>query len=141
MNTDTDNRVRVNDVSNYEVNYIDFLNDAKNARKKNISVNELCDKLNAQKTTIYRIERAEVDPKLSTLMSYLRGFNYHLELVPDNKFMQDEPTTDYIVDIDGISIQIENMDLNKAKTDKRLRIAVIKYLLNLMESDLDLDEE
>lgn len=141
MKTETDNRVRVYDVPDYALDYSDFLKNAKNTRKKNISVIELCDKLNAQKTTIYRIERAEVDPKLSTLISYLHGFSYHLEMLPDYETIQDEPTVDYTVEINGTNVLIENIDLNKAKTDKRLRMAVIKYLLALMESDLDLDEE
>ena len=141
MNTKTDSKAIVNDVPDYVLDYSSFLDNAKNTRKKNISVNELCDKLNAQKTTIYRIERAEVDPKLSTLIAYLHGFNYHLEMVPDNQIMEDEPSVDYTVDINGANVLIENLDLNKAKTDKRIRMTVIKYLLELVESDIDMDEE
>ena len=134
----TDNR---NEGKGYYADYDRFLKEVKNTRKENISVADLCSKLNAQRTTIYRIERAEVDPKLSTLMYYLHGFDYHLEIVPDKK---EKPapaslTTDLIVDANGTNVLIEQFDLNKAKTDKSLRIEAVKFLLSLIEEDLKIE--
>lgn len=121
--------------------YDRFLKELKKTRKENISVTELCSRLNAQRTTIYRIERAEVDPKLSTLMYYLHGFDYHLEVVPDKK-KETSPaplTPDLIVDVNGTNVLIEQFDLNKAKTDKSLRIEAVKFLLSLIEEDLKIE--
>lgn len=134
----TDNR---SESLGYYADYDRFLKELKKTRKENISVTELCSRLNAQRTTIYRIERAEVDPKLSTLMYYLHGFDYHLEVVPDKK-KETSPaplTPDLIVDVNGTNVLIEQIDLNKAKTDKSLRIEAVKFLLSLIEEDLKIE--
>lgn len=111
------NTVKVDEGMYGDVDYESFLKRIKDIRKENITVTELCDRLNAQRTSIYRIERAEVDPKLSTLMQYLNGFGYHLAVVPDKEPKID---LDYIADVNGTSVQIEQFDLNRAKNDKEI---------------------
>ena len=111
-----------------------FLKNAKAIRKKNITVTELCERLNAQRTTIYRIERAEVDPKLSTLMQYLNGFGYHLEVVQDQEKAID---MDFMMDVNGTNVLIDQIDLNKAKTDRNFRIKAVRILLDLIENDIE----
>ena len=83
-----------------------------------------------------------MDPKLSTLMFYLHGFDYHLEIVPDKKAepAPDPLTPDLIVDVNGTDVLIEQFDLNKAKTDKNLRIKAVQFLLSLIEEDLKIDK-
>lgn len=141
-----DINIETNDMRNddqaYIADYNRFLKEVRNTRRENISVADLCSKLNAQKTTIYRIERAEVDPKLSTLMFYLHGFDYHLEIVPDKKAepAPDTLTPDLILDVNGTDVLIEQFDLNKAKTDKSLRIKAVQFLLSLIEEDLKIDK-
>ena len=130
-----------NNMHEYLTDYVSFLKNAKTERKRSITVTDLCDKLNVQKTTIYRIERAEVDPKLSTLMYYLHGFGYHLEIVSDKAEEPAPPDTtpDSVVNVGGKDVLIEQFDFNRAKTDKRFRIIAIKLLLEMFESDLDLN--
>ena len=115
------------------VDYETFLRKIKECRKENITVTELCERLNAQRTTIYRIERAEVDPKLSTLMQYLNGFGYHLEVVPDREKID----MDFMMDINGTNVLIDQIDLNKAKTDRNFRIKAVRILLDLIENDIE----
>lgn len=116
------------------VDYESFLKKIKDCRKENITVTELCERLNAQRTTIYRIERAEVDPKLSTLMQYLNGFGYHLEAVPDREKAID---MDYVMNVNGTNVLIDQIDLNKAKTDRNFRIKAVRILLDLIENDIE----
>lgn len=128
-------------------NYSQYLAAASDMRKENISIVDLCKKLNTQRNTIFRIEHAEVDPRLSSVISYLEGFNYHIEFVPNEKTeTKAEPKKrkykpDFATVVNGTDILIENIDLNKAKKDKRLRIELMMYLLQCMKSDMGEDEE
>ncbi len=127
------NTVKVDEGMYGDVDYESFLKRIKAIRKENITVTDLCDRLNAQRTSIYRIERAEVDPKLSTLMQYLNGFGYHLEVVPDQNSKID---LDYVADVNGAAIQIEQFDLNRAKKDREFRMQAVRFLLDMIEQDM-----
>ena len=126
--------------------YSEYLTAASDKRKENISITDLCSKLNTQRNTIFRIEHAEVDPKLSTLMNYLDGFDYHIEFVPNNektikekskKAKKETYKPDFVMDVNGTSVIVEEFDFNQAKTDKKKRIDLMMYLLELMKQDLE----
>ncbi len=64
---------------------IELLNTFREMRKQNkISIVSLCEMLSEHRTTIYRIENGEVDPRLSTIIRYLHGIGCHLECISDN---------------------------------------------------------
>lgn len=126
--------------------YSEYLTAASDKRKENISITDLCSKLNTQRNTIFRIEHAEVDPKLSTLMNYLDGFDYHIEFVPNNEKTIKEKSKkakkktykpDFVMDVNGTSVIVEDFDFNQAKTDKKKRLDLMMYLLELMKQDLE----
>lgn len=129
--------------------YEQYLNAASEKRKEIISIADICRKLGTQRNTIFRIEHAEVDPRLSSVINYLEGFDYHIEFVPNEKAVTKaeqekeikDYTPDFVTEVNGRNILIENIDLNKAKVDKQMRIKVMMYLLGLIESDLKEDEK
>lgn len=104
---------------------------AKDKRKENISVIELSKKLDCKRSNIYRMESGSIDLKVSTLLHYLHGFGYHLEVVKDKS-----PAVDMILETDGLSIDIERFYNMNQKLDKKSRIRLLRYLLKLLEEDL-----
>ncbi len=125
------NRETKQNLSDYE-NLIAYIREL---RKNSISMAELCRKLDAQRTTIYRIESGEVDPRLSTLINYLHGFGYHLEIVSDRKRPQE---VDIVVNVESDdSHAISNIDIKGLS--KRERVDLLRSLLECYESELDSD--
>ena len=104
----------------------------KENRTNSITVTELCRRICTQRITVYRIENGTVDPKLSTLINYLHGFGYHLEVVPDI------PRPDFVVEDDGVKVQVEQFDSKKSFPDRRTRIAVLKHMLDELEAEEDM---
>lgn len=117
----------------------ELLKSATEKRKANISVINLCKKLDTKRSIIYRMESGAIDVKVSTLLNYLHGFGYHLEIVEDNKEEIEDPKHDMIVETDGIQIPIEHYD-SKEKLDKRTRLKLLKLILEQMESELEIEE-
>lgn len=138
-----------NSVIGHLATYDQYLNAAYEKRKKTISIADLCKKLNTQRNTIFRIEHAEVDPRLSSVINYLEGFDYHIEFVPNEKAVTKaeqekeikEYTPDFVTEVNGANILIENIDLNQAMTDKRMRIELMMYILQSMKLDIEEDKE
>ena len=118
--------------------YSALINTAAETRKANISVINLCKKLDTSRSVIYRMESGAIDVKLSTLINYLHGFDYHLEIVPDNKNMTDLKS-DMIADINGVQIPIEYYEKNKL--DNRARIRLLKLLIEQMEDEFGSDDD
>ncbi len=119
--------------------YSRLISACRDNRKNNVSVAELCRRLDSQRTAIYRIENGDVDPKLTTLINYLHGFGYHLEIVPDSLEKTEETKEvkpDYNYEYDGIPFFIENINFNKRKIDSHMRVKILRYLLECYEDDL-----
>lgn len=119
--------------------YDKLLSEAREKRKANISVAGLCKKLNFKRSNIYRMESGAIDLKASTLINYLHGFGYHLEIVEDNKATIEDPKPDMIVEVEGIQIPIERYD-GKEKLDKRTRLKLLKLILEQMEAELEIED-
>lgn len=119
--------------------YDKLLAEAREKRKEKISVIELGKKLNFKRSNIYRMESGAIDLKASTLINYLHGFGYHLEIVEDNKETIEDPKPDMIVEVEGIQIPIERYD-GKEKLDKRTRLNLLKLILEQMEAELEIEE-
>lgn len=115
--------------------YQELIEKAAQKRSENITVPELADKLNVKPTGIYRLEKGDHDPKLSTILNYLGAFGYHLEIVPDKVEVVPNP-----VRIKK-SPKIEVYDV---KTCRRHRLNLLKILIRLEEEYLNMhdnDEE
>lgn len=119
--------------------YDKLLSEAREKRKANISVAGLCKKLNFKRSNIYRMESGAIDLKASTLINYLHGFGYHLEIVEDRAEEIKDPKPDMIVEVDGIQIPIEHYD-SKEKLDKRTRLKLLKLILEQMEAELEIED-
>jgi len=132
-----------NSVIGHLATYDQYLNAACEKRKKTISIADLCKKLNTQRNTIFRIEHAEVDPRLSSVINYLEGFDYHIEFAPNKKTIaepeKEKHNPDFVTEVNGTNILIENIDINKAMTDRRMRIELMMYLLQCMKLDMEED--
>ncbi len=125
--------------------YLRLISEFKTKRKKQISMADLCRKLNQQRTAIYRIESGDVDPKLSTVINYLHGFGYHLEIVQDPMEIVEDYSevhnkpnkniVDNVIEINGVMVPIENIDKKKTKMNKKDRIKLMYYLLSTFEGD------
>ena len=125
--------------------YLRLITEFKTNRKNHISMADLCRKLNQQRTAIYRIENGDVDPKLSTVINYLHGFGYHLEIVQDPMEIVEDYSevhnkpnknmVDFSIEINGEIVTIENIDKKKTKMSKKDRIQLMYYLLSTLDGD------
>lgn len=124
--------------------YADLLGTATEKRKETISVINLCKKLNTKRSVIYRMESGANDVKVSTLINYLHGFGFHLEIVPDTLEIVPGKTkdkTDMVIDLDGLPILVEHGKIKKEQLNKKQRIALLKLIASLYEKELGDDEE
>lgn len=110
-----------------------LLASAREKRKATLSVNDLCKKLNFKRSNIYRMESGAIDVKVSTLIHYLHGFGYHLEIVKDQ-------CCDFLIETNGLTINIENYTAKKQRLDKKQRLELLKLLLEQYEEDLKIEE-
>ena len=108
-------------------------------RKKAVTIAELCRRLKTQRNAIYRIEKGLVDPRLSSIVDYLHGFGYHLEIVPDSP---EKVSTDFVVE--GTNLIIES-DSKKKKTDSKLNkkqsVEMLRMILEFYEEDLESEKK
>lgn len=99
--------------------YKSLLEEAVELRKKTVSVPELSNKLDMQQSAIYRFERCNRDPHLTTMIAYLHAFGYKLQIVPDK--------------LEIVSKEEEAIKVTKAltKRDRRRRLMLMRYLVEI----------
>ena len=114
--------------------YADLLGTATEKRKETISVINLCKKLNTKRSVIYRMESGANDVKVSTLINYLHGFGFHLEIVPDTLEIVPGKTKD------KTDMVVEHGKIKKEQLNKKQRIALLKLIASLYEKELGDDE-
>lgn len=139
----TNNMMETNDSQWHLMTYDQLLASAREIRKAKISVNNLCEKLNFKRSNIYRMESGTIDVKVSTLIHYLHGFGYHLEIVEDeepSKETSKKPPCDYLLETNKININIENYSAKKQRLSKKQRLDLLKLLLEQYEEDLEIEE-
>ena len=89
------------------------------------------------------MESGSNDVKVSTLINYLHGFGFHLEIVPDTLEIVPGKTkdkTDMVIDLDGLPILVEHGKIKKEQLSKKQRIALLKLITSLYEDELGDDE-
>lgn len=119
--------------------YKTILEKAVQKRKGIISTRELAEKLSVAPTSLYRLERGEVDIRVSTFLSYLDGFGFTIEVVPyKSGRIQSKPETVPfdLVDEDLHVLAENNSDFN----DRKQRLKLLKYLLLLEQQYLESEE-
>ncbi|MBE7070052.1 MAG: helix-turn-helix domain-containing protein [Ruminococcaceae bacterium] len=104
--------------------YRDFLDTAVRKRKANISAKELAEKMEIVPASLYRMESGVNDVKVSTLLAYLDGFGFTIEVVPYEK--ETESAFDYVLNTNDSPVLIEN-------TDRRTRLKLLQRLLKAEE--------
>lgn len=104
--------------------YRGFLDTAVRKRKANISAKELAEKMEIVPASLYRMESGINDMKVSTLLAYLDGFGFTIEVVPYEKAT--EEAFDYVLDTNDAPVLIEN-------TDRRTRLKLLQRLLKAEE--------
>lgn len=104
--------------------YRDFLDTAVRKRKASISAKELAEKMEIVPASLYRMESGVNDVKVSTLLAYLDGFGFTIEVVPYEK--ETESAFDYVLNTNDLPVLIEN-------TDRRTRLKLLQRLLKAEE--------
>jgi transcriptional regulator with XRE-family HTH domain len=104
--------------------YRGFLDTAVRKRKANISAKELAEKMEIVPASLYRMESGVNDVKVSTLLAYLDGFGFTIEVVPYEK--ETESAFDYVLNTNDSPVLIEN-------TDRRTRLKLLQRLLKAEE--------
>ena len=104
-----------NDNTQRLIMYKTLLDQAVEKRKENITAKELAEKLKIEPTSVYRMERGVNDIKLSTFIAYLDAFSYQIDIVPKT-------------------------DSSEKETNRKQRLSLIKYLIDLEEKSLGEDK-
>ena len=118
--------------------YKTLLDQAVGKRKENITAKELAEKLKIEPTSVYRMERGVNDIKLSTFIAYLDAFNFQIEITPKTDSVEKETNVDFVTDGD-VPLEIEYFKTNPSALDRKQRLSLIKYLIDLEERSLGED--
>ena len=115
--------------------YRRFLCGAVQKRKESISAKDLAEKMDVVPASLYRMESGVNDVKVSTLLAYLDGFGFTIEIIPYEK--QKKDYVDYVLTVNDEPVRIENNRSAETFKDRRTRLRVLQYLLKLEEEYLN----
>ena len=127
-----------NDNTQRLIMYKTLLDQAVEKRKENITAKELAEKLKIEPTSVYRMERGVNDIKLSTFIAYLDAFSYQIDIVPKTDSSEKETNVDFITNGE-VPLEIEYFKTNPSALDRKQRLSLIKYLIEMEEKSLGED--
>ena len=119
--------------------YKTLLDQAVEKRKENITAKDLAEKLKIEPTSIYRLERGVNDIKLATFIAYLDAFSYQIDIVPKTDSTEKETNVDFVTNGE-VPFEIECFKANPSALDRKQRLSLIKYLIDLEEKSLGEDK-
>ena len=119
--------------------YKTLLDQAVEKRKENISAKDLAEKLKVEPTSIYRLERGVNDIKLSTFIAYLDAFSYQIDIIPKTDSPEKGTDVDFVT-AGEVPLDIEYFKTEPAALDRKQRLSLIKYLIDLEERSLGEDK-